>query len=237
MLLKRVKFRIRFWLGQYPFLFFSVYHLLGKNIDRVVRSDTDLVIEGFPRSGNSFATFAFISSQQRQMQVAHHLHVPAQILRAVKFKIPVLMLIREPSKVVSSLLVPFPWLTVNDALFAYHCFYKPVLPYLDDIVVATFDEVISDFGAVIEKVNKKYNTNFRLFEHTNENISHVFQSIDSRAKLLWRMPDVTLITARPAEEKEQIKRKILNELSETHPLRLRACQHLYESIIMRQMTD
>jgi hypothetical protein len=39
--------------GKYPTVYFSLYRLLQKDRTRVVTPDTQLVIEGFPRSGNS----------------------------------------------------------------------------------------------------------------------------------------------------------------------------------------
>ena len=46
------------------------------------RLHTELVIEAFPRSANTFATVAFQLSQPAPVRVAHHLHAPAQVTEA-----------------------------------------------------------------------------------------------------------------------------------------------------------
>ena len=72
---------------------------------RAVTPDKLVVIEGFPRSGNSFARRAFIMAQDETFDVtriAHHLHVPAQVIRAARWRIPTLVLIRRPKDAVLS---------------------------------------------------------------------------------------------------------------------------------------
>src|ERR671920_2182155 len=92
--------------GSHPTIFFSLYRLLRtrKDLTRAVTPDTQLVIEGFPRSGNSFARRAFIMAQdepQIKNHIAHHLHVPAQVVQAARWQIPTLVLIRRPRDAVS----------------------------------------------------------------------------------------------------------------------------------------
>ena len=79
--------------GGNPTVFFPLYRLLRtrKDLTRAVTPDKQVVIEGFPRSGNSFARRAFIMAQDETFDVtsiAHHLHVPAQIVRAAQWQIP-----------------------------------------------------------------------------------------------------------------------------------------------------
>jgi hypothetical protein len=96
--------------GSHPTVYFSLYRLLRtrKDLTRAVTPDTQVVIEGFPRSGNSFARRAFIMAQEETFDVtriAHHLHVPAQIVRAAQWRIPTLVLIRRPRDAVLSFAV------------------------------------------------------------------------------------------------------------------------------------
>lgn len=62
----------------------------------LVESDTELVIEGFERSGNTFAVVAFETAQPRPVKTAHHLHAAAQVVSAVRMGVPTLLLIRPP---------------------------------------------------------------------------------------------------------------------------------------------
>src|SRR5689334_19049404 len=72
---------------------------------RAVSRGTEIVIEGFPRSANTFAVVAFRLAQQREIEIAHHLHAAAQIKHAINLKVPVIVLIREPSDAILSVAV------------------------------------------------------------------------------------------------------------------------------------
>ena len=58
-------FKVEKWFqihaGGHPTVFFNLYRLLRtrKDLTRAVTSDKQVVMEGFPRSGNSFARRAF----------------------------------------------------------------------------------------------------------------------------------------------------------------------------------
>jgi hypothetical protein len=47
------------------------------------------------------------------------------------------------------------------------------------IVTATFAGVVGDFGAVIRRVNERFGTTFLEFEHTEDNVSRLFEEIDA----------------------------------------------------------
>src|SRR5207245_9068649 len=55
---------------------------------RVVTRPTELVIEGFARSANTFAVEAFERVQPRPVRIVHHLHAPAHIMPAVSLGSP-----------------------------------------------------------------------------------------------------------------------------------------------------
>src|SRR6266566_5260966 len=65
----------------------------------------DIVIEGFPRSANSFAVHAFRVAQDRPVRIAHHLHAPAQVIAAVRARVAAITLIREPEDAVLELVI------------------------------------------------------------------------------------------------------------------------------------
>ena len=184
---KQVKFDIRTHLGRYPRLFLPLAHLRRKSrrdVDWLTSSpiseSTEMVIEGFQRSANTFATIAFITTQKDHISVAHHVHAPAQISRAVRLHIPAIVLIREPSDAVLSLLIRQPCLSPRQAIARYINFYKPLVPFRSAFITATFDEVVSDFGEVVRHVNHHYGTCFQVFEHSADNVEKIFQLIEER---------------------------------------------------------
>jgi hypothetical protein len=175
-----IKYKCKHWLGRYPMFFFPMYSLVApihhKN-NLLLRKNVEIVIEGFPRSANTFAVVAFNLAQKREVPMAHHLHVEAQILRGVAFSLPVIALIRHPADAINSLMTRHPGV-VGEYSKRYENFYSAVLSVVDGVIVAEFNDVTNNFGAVVSRVNKRYSTNFALFEHTPKNVEAVFEKID-----------------------------------------------------------
>ena len=143
-----------------------------------VGEDTQIVIEGFPRTGNTFAVVAFSMAQPRPVRVAAHVHAPAQLIAAARRGIPGIALVREPEETVLSFVIRHPHIGLKQALRGYLRFYEPLVPYRDRLVTALFREVTTDFGAVTRRVNERFGTSFGAFEHTEQNVRKVFEEID-----------------------------------------------------------
>jgi hypothetical protein len=171
---------LRRWVAARP----GVYLPLArwKNEHSALDADTQLVIDGFTRSAGTFAAVAFQFAQNDHVRVAHHMHAVAPLLVAARRQIPVLLAVREPESTVLSASVREPNVTVRQWLKTYVDFYDRIVTCRDDFVVATFEEVTSDLGGVIRRVNDRFGTRFREFEHTPPNVESVFTLIDERAE-------------------------------------------------------
>jgi hypothetical protein len=169
---------------QSPSLFFPLIQVrqrLGYNQGlAVLTPETDLVIEGYFRCGNSFATQAFIQSQPSPVQVANRTHAPAIVIRAAQWWIPTLILIREPVDTVLSLALKHPHLSLRQCVEGYCRYYQRIQPYRDHYVVATFEAVTTDFGQVIGRVNQRFGTSFQRFIHNPENVQRIMDHIEQR---------------------------------------------------------
>lgn len=211
----RFKRGLRFNLSLYPGIFFFLYDMRGANLELVVNKNTAIVIEGFPRSANSFAVGAFQSAQTHAVAIANHLHAPAQTLRAARLKIPNILLIRPPVDTVLSLRSlnfqtteklgsyhPVLDASIKTYLIQWIRFYARVKPFHDDYVIGLFDEVTSDFTAVIDRVNRRFSTSFELFDHTPGNVRavHAMQGYH----------------AGPSVRREDLKQRAKQELETAH---------------------
>jgi hypothetical protein len=148
----------------------------------VLRAETELVIEAYPRSANTFSAVAFQISQPRPVRLAHHLHAPAQIVGAARRGVPVLVPVRHPRDCAISVAIRSPSVSLRQALEAYRRFHEAVLPYRDSCYVALFADVVTDFGQVVEGVNARFGTGFTPFDHTPENVERVYALIDERSR-------------------------------------------------------
>lgn len=178
--------------------------------------DTELVIEAFPRSGNIFAATAFHMAQQRDTRLAYGFHCPAQIIRAVKYRIPVLTFIRNPDDAVASLMIHSPHVSAENGFRHYCDFYGEIYPYRAQIVIATFEQITKNLGAIIEKINRKYGTQFVLFDHNKENESNCFKLIEEESKKIRDvLPNEERTLSRPSKQREQDKPYVLEIIRST----------------------
>jgi hypothetical protein len=172
--------------------------------DLMVHKDKDLVIEGYPRSANTFAAFAFQAANPRA-DICFHVHASAQVMRSVALGVPTLVLIRNPVDAVRSLVIREQVVPPRTAFQWYIHYYNDIYPLREGFVVARFEDVISDFGAVIGRVNDRFGTTFVPFRHTEEAVSAVFRRIDMGYKNLGKGNINPNQVARPDKEKESLK--------------------------------
>ncbi len=202
----------RRYVGRHPFLFYNFYRLRPGYRDLLVDRRTQIVIEGFPRSGNTFAVVAFEQAQRESVRVAHHLHMPAQVIRAARWSIPTLLLAREPTDAVLSWVIREPGVPIRQALKHYVSFYEKAAEYRDALVVGFFEEVTRDYGTVLERVNAKFGTGFSSFVHTEDNVNCVFDRIEEvhRAMHGGRLDEKVI--AHPSAVKAGLKDALKKEL-------------------------
>jgi hypothetical protein len=167
--------------AQYPTLFLPLIRTLiriGLQQGESVGKHTEIVIEGSPRCGNTFAFVAFELAQPRRVSIAHHLHAAAQVIYAARRNIPTLVLIRRPEEAVLSDVIRSPHRSIRQSLRDYVRFYRRIAPYRTRFVSAEFEEITADFGPVVERVNALFGTNFAPFVHSDENVKACFEIIE-----------------------------------------------------------
>jgi hypothetical protein len=219
--IRRAKGEFVSLIAQYPALFIPYYRLRGKNERFLVNENSEIVIEGFPRSANTFAVVAFSLVQEQPVRMAHHLHAPAQILWAVRREIPVMVLLREPTEAVLSLVMREPGVSLAQGLRRYVRFYTRVAPYRQQFVVAPFEQVTGAFGDVIGRVNAQFGTSFAVFDHSEEQVGKCFSIIEElNRKREQRGHVVELTVARPSAEREKAKDRLRAELEDERLLPL-----------------
>lgn len=177
----------KLWLFYQPYLAWSKIKLIAVGDDseeRMITSKTELVIDGFQGSANSFATVAFQMSQTRHVKLAHHLHAPIQILQAIELDIPVLLTIREPVGTVLSLVGRWPYISVTQGLKSYIGFYQKLEPHGSKYVVSPFEQTTQNLNEIIEILNHKFETQFDLvnMDRVKEARSKVTESAAEKAR-------------------------------------------------------
>ena len=177
--LARWRRRLGSVIAQHPSIYLPLARLRRANRETVIRRDTEVVIEGFPRSANSFAVAAFRLAQPHPVRMAHHSHAAATVLAAARWNIPTLVLFRDPDEAVTSMLMRSAHnLHVRDGFRYYSAFYQRILSLRSSYVLASFDTATRRLGTAIRKLNERFGTDFAEFEHTDEMVSRAFEALD-----------------------------------------------------------
>ncbi|WP_379547105.1 hypothetical protein ACFCW2_13395 [Qipengyuania sp. DSG2-2] len=175
---------------------------------RVARPGDDAVIDGFPRSSNTFATHAFFLTQGDDVKLGNHVHSAGQFVLAQRYGVPAMLVLRDPVQATLSLSVFDKRYTPPVAYYWYNLFHRKMLE-LEDFIVAPFPEVTSDFGRTIERMNERFGTDFKPFHHSEESSDAVFARMarerEKRADALGELYRNPMRVAQPTADKDTQK--------------------------------
>ena len=208
-----IQHKFKWLLQRFPAFYIKVQMLRykGKRYqNKIIAKDSDIVIEGYPRSANSFSMKAFKFSNGDGYKIATHLHAYPQVIMALRYKVPTLVLIRHPFDCISSYAAlraqAKGYENVKDTfslswmLEDYIVFYSALKPFKGKFLMAEFSQVLDDYGLVISKLNEMFNTEFIPFDHSPENEKAVFA--DAKTHLS------------PSADREKIKEHYRTEMEQ-----------------------
>lgn len=201
-LIRRLLRRGKYFTGDRPWLLPINIRFTPEGASRSITDATELVIEGFPRSGNTFAVFAFRHAQADDVSVASHIHHLAPLKIAIDRKLPVLAVVRPPLPCLASYLVAGPHARPQGVLKEYIHHHRGVLTLADELVIATFDQVTTDLSGVIDRLNQRFGTSFLPFEHSQANETVVFEAIANYHGRIHRRKEATRVVPTPTEDRK-----------------------------------
>lgn len=172
----------RMWMARSPRLLPLMMHGRRARVAPfLVDARSELVIDGPARSANTFSVQAFRMANP-STRMAHHMHAPGHILRAVRIGVPTIVLLRRPRDAVISEVIREPRKSVRRALLEWISFYEGVAPVLDRVVVANFDLVTSDYATIIDAVNRRFDRSFVPYRNGALADTHTFAVIEGNAR-------------------------------------------------------
>ena len=186
------KERLRFWFSEAtPRIFLLAEKLKNGANSRSVGSNTALIVEGYPRCGNSFAFSTILKRSDPPLNIAHHIHLPVQVKAGVELSLPVLVLVREPKDAIGSFVAlqlqagrlegKFQDLSDADLIFRireaaryYARFYERIIEIKQGFLLAPFELVVRDFSKVLETLNTCYGFSFNSIPISEREKKQVF---------------------------------------------------------------
>jgi hypothetical protein len=232
------RFEIGSIIRQYPLLFFPLLRLShkvgGLRPPALIARDTELVLEGYFRTGNTFSALAFFLAQPTPTPVANHTHAIATLLVAAQRSLPTLVLLRRPADTVVSAVLKTPGTKLSQHLKWYIRYYETVHRYQEHFYVALFDELTTDLGEVIRNVNRRFGTTFVPFDHTQENAAKVFHWIEEIDRGIHA--GSTAQYSIPLQERRAAKRLVMKELERAeYSHLLERANQVYQSICVKRL--
>lgn len=178
----RARHRVRGLLARRWWTYVPLIHARHPRRHLLVRPDSGILIEGFPRSANTWA-FATFEHANPSFHVGRHLHCLGHVDLALRLDVPVLILVRDPVDAVASYRVRQPFLPASTLLRDWVHFYRGVQRRSAEVTVATFEQITDDPGAVIRRVNERTGSNFSVFESSPATVEVVRDRIDELDRL------------------------------------------------------
>lgn len=143
-------------------LFPIVQKLRGADYGTFCGPKTDFCIEGYQSSANSFIYNVF-RLLRPDLNIAHHTHSVANVRRALSREILTLILFRDPSDAVPSMVARFRP-SLEAGVYRYVRFYRFALSHSNQLILTSFEEVTERFERTVRRVQKETGFSFGEFD-------------------------------------------------------------------------
>lgn len=218
-----------------PLLYRIWYHLYRKRRGVKVNwfnKATELFIDGYPRSANTF-TRHLTRNIWPEMEVVHHFHVAAPLKIALQKQLPIFVLLREPAGAISSYYLKHFTLRnqqlskeideqiLEAQIVDYVNYYRYVLSVRDQIEIIAFEEITGTPAKTMQRINEAIPPGRRLkVEELEKEVERVRQlPFGAKSRLGASLP---------TKEKEE-RKKPLQEAIRKHPRYMEAVA-IYEQL-------
>lgn len=193
----------------------------GRKVDP---ASADIALEGFGRSGNTFATTALRMSQPRPLRIISHFHYPIAVGRPADAGLPVCVVLRQPVDSIASYCQYSSWGPQRfiDDFIAWH---RYVLPWLDRICVVRFEDFTADFNRLVRAVNRVYGPVLTEVADPSALTPRVFAQIEQEQPG-GRVDELTV--HRPSDLRRARKPEIVARIRADHAGDLARVMDLYE---------
>lgn len=202
-------------LGREPIFLPILLRLTPLSTSRRITGSTHLVIEGFPRSGNTFTSFAVDEASGHMITIASHVHQPSQIKYALAHSVPTVLVIRDPVSALASYLVYDRRFSVSTVIGEYCSYHQQLVPYAERLLICEFEEITSKMPSVIDRINQRFGFQIAPFDDSPSNVQRVMAQIDLRHKLVHPNLDPAQSAASPHSDRRMMTQQMKDLLR--HP--------------------
>jgi hypothetical protein len=197
----------------------------------LVGPGVDVVVEGFPRCGNTFLV-AWFEQSNPEIRIASHLHSHAHVRAALQQGVPTVVAARDPEDAVASEIVRA---TAADGttspsrlLARYERFYRHAARWVDDLIISPFATTTASPGLVVAALRDR--TGLDLRTEPASGPGAVVSAVEGyTVTAIGRVDE--LAVARPSAARQALAARIKEELRQQHGSRLDELRGLHDTLV------
>lgn len=229
---RRMLRRAKYGLGHHPALLPVLLRLTPEGTDKGIDDTTNLVIEGFPRSGNTFAVRGLEHVYGDRLHIASHAHHPSQITKAVRLGLPCVLVVRRPLDALASYLIAGPHGLPKQVLREYAEYHEEVEPLAPQLLVVTFEEVTTDLPAVARRIRERWGLALEPFRICESDRDAIFERISREHARHHPREPVERGAGRPSPQRAALNRRIRDVLLQPeHAAGLARCDAVFARLV------
>ncbi len=198
----------------------------------------NLVISGYPRSGNTFM-WIYFKLYQPHLKLAHYIHNKYFLLYSLSTKVPTISLIRNPIDAIVSYIIFLESqgkkINYLDRIDYYFDFYYALTKeiYNKKLIIIDFDDMLINFDNTIRIICNNFNFQFEPTPDYNSIKPIIFNEINIFNDKTNIGNDLTIHKPSPKknEHKQNIKKILENKI---YQKRIYRCEKLYRYIVSKK---
>ena len=228
LLINDIKWKLKNFITQNEFLFKAMKLAFFKGAVHV-KENHHLTLEGFPRSGNTFCIAAILTMASNEVYISRHRHEIGQVVRSLKYNVPVNIIIRDPANSITSFVIR-ERVSLKFALSYYHQYHSYILRKSYQISVFDFDEFVQfpEKYSLYILEHSKYTGGFNSSHNIKHDIKEMIIQMELKDSGLSdiRSSHISL----PSQSKENAKDKLKAEIYDKYEKQLEQCVIIYSEL-------
>jgi len=222
---------VRRYIDDKPNLFLFIMRHRSRYSNVLISEDTDIVVEGYPRSANTYLVAAIRLASHGRLEIASHTHALAQVYLAVQRSLPAVVTIRHPVDSVLSYLARQPEVSMANAIRAYLKFYGGVEGISKQIYLVRFEDVVSNFEKVSREISNRFSLTLDWLSNSDLERLGVFSVIEEMETMESGGELRETHVARPSSVREEQKAYYMSIMEGTeYEAEIKKCEELYSRL-------
>lgn len=199
-----------------------------------VLPDTQLLVDAFPRCGNTFLYHLLRETQKPEIRIAHHMHSAGHLALGEQLGVPTVTILRKPQAACISYIIRNSKVTAKQSLLDY-LYFHTTLARLSGVLIIPFERLVKETDDVLRQISQQYS----VVQHATvdaevlENVAQRVSVADKRDRVRRNDSRNAQFTAgKPNASRASLKAQRGEEI-DAYPKLLSRCNDIYEQILRR----